>query len=884
MNFAIGIPARRSWALIVLLLAASSLRVALGQQKRIYIAPDDHTDYIWTADEKTYEKAMLGMTSYYLDLVDKTSSNPSNTQARWNFDGSLWMNVWEKNKDKQQVQRLVGRLRDGHFSMPLNYAVSTYGGIPTEAVLRGMYYSGEVERRYGLRFQMADAMENQTLPRGLASLFSGSGAKYSWRGVCACATRMEPSISQTRPHDIYWWTGPDNARVLLKWYSIYSGGPNIGTYLEARATERNINFVDKSPVFRKAYPYDVVGLFGEGGDDLQTANPDFVEVAKEMSTPQREVIVSNEEDFFHDFEKQYGSSLPEVKTSFGNEWDTYSASMAELTSSVRRATEKLRPAEAMATLVSLKQPGFYSKRLEARRDAWSAMGLYWEHDWTADSKVLARSVRADWQKRTALKITSYVDALFGDSIQALGSEIVRHGIAPRYFVFNPLNWQRDDAADLPYAGPEVVHVVDLSSDATVPSQFIDVTDEHGKTSRVLRIWASAIPSEGYKTFEVVAGAGNLAPASVSAHGDILENDDYRVKLDNSGAIASIITKKIGDRELVQEINGRSANDWGSGTGREGAWESGSGKIEPKNAGPVSATLRVTIRDPLPRVVEVTLFRQGDRIDIRDEILGNFKDVKTWAFTFNFTSPDVHHEEVGAINHARLAPEGDYSATYSRLDWLTLNHFASMNGADGVGITLSNADDAFMRLGHSEMVAGVSQLDTVTPQITVLAGGQVDGTSLGIPAQGGEDHFLQRFALQAYRKYNAAASMRFALEHQNPLVAGAITGGHDYPEKEFSLLSTSDPDLLVWVLKPSDQGVRKGIAARFWNMSPAPAEFTVKLNGGIAKAWNTTHLETDLDAASVVADSLHSTAAQWQLRTFRLQPVQALASRSDGGGE
>ena len=103
----------------------------------------------------------------------------------------------------------------------------------------------------------------------------------------------------------------------------------------------------------------------------------------------------------------------------------------------------------------------------------------------------------------------------------------------------------------------------------------------------------------------------------------------------------------------------------------------------------------------------------------------------------------------------------------------------------------------MKLGHSSITDGKSDLDTATPQISVLAGGQVDGPSLGIPAQGGDSHFLQRFALRVQDKFNAASSMRFALEDQNPLVAGRVTGGNAYPETKFSLLSTSNPDALLW---------------------------------------------------------------------------------------
>ena len=39
----------------------------------------------------------------------------------------------------------------------------------------------------------------------------------------------KPPFSE-RPHEIYWYTGLDGQRVLMKWYSL---GLRFGTYLEA---------------------------------------------------------------------------------------------------------------------------------------------------------------------------------------------------------------------------------------------------------------------------------------------------------------------------------------------------------------------------------------------------------------------------------------------------------------------------------------------------------------------------------------------------------------------------------------------------------------------------------------------------------------------------
>src|SRR4051812_13468987 len=175
-----------TWALI-----AAGLTVSAAEPRRIYIANDDHTDFMWTADADTYANVFVEMLDWHLKLADETAGNAPAYRNRFNCDGSYWLWNYEQTKSPEEFGRLIGRIKDGTISAPLNLVVSCYGGQPAEAVLRGMYYAGRLERRHGLRFHMAVAMENQTLPLGLASLFAGAGARYSWRGVCGCATKMD---------------------------------------------------------------------------------------------------------------------------------------------------------------------------------------------------------------------------------------------------------------------------------------------------------------------------------------------------------------------------------------------------------------------------------------------------------------------------------------------------------------------------------------------------------------------------------------------------------------------------------------------------------------------------------------------------------------------
>ncbi|NTU56949.1 MAG: glycoside hydrolase, partial [Anaerolineales bacterium] len=508
--------------------------------KRIYIAPDDHTDLFWTADLPAYEQAFIDMLDYYLDLADRTQNESPEFQSRWNCDGSFWVWVYEKNKSQADFDRLIERIRSGHISMPLNALCICPGGAPAEAVLRGMYYPGKLERRYSLRFPIAYSMENQTLPFGLGALWSGSGATFSWKGICECATQIPDSWD--REHDIYWWVGADGSRLLMKWNSMLTGNQGMGGYAEARYPREVVSYVDSDEAFKARYPYQVIGAFGHGWDDLQTQTDRFVTVAKELSNQNFKVIVSNEIDFAQDFEKTYGNDIPSLSASFGNEWDLDCASLAEVSARIKRAVEKLRTAESLATLVALKQNDFMNGREAARDLAWMNLGLFWEHNFQGAPWENHVPNSIAWHRKITGEIEAYVNSLHDDALGSLGAMIQKSGANERFFVFNPLSWVRTDYVDYEYNGAEPVHVLSVEDEREVPSQFI-VRD--GK--RWLRILAENIPSVGYKVFEVRQGAGQLFSNAINVGGGVIENRFYKVTVDGRGAVTSLVDKTRGNR-------------------------------------------------------------------------------------------------------------------------------------------------------------------------------------------------------------------------------------------------------------------------------------------------------------------------------------------------
>jgi alpha-mannosidase len=826
------------------LAALARAQVAPVDPLRLYIALDDHTDLFWTADDAGYSRAFGEMLDYYLDLADATADQPADFQSRFNCDGAYWLWTYERTRPPQAFDRLIARLRSGHITAPLNALVVCLGGAPLEAVLRGMYYPGALERRYGLRFPVAVAMENQTLPYGLGSLWAGSGARYSWKGICGCDTRAPVG---PRPHPVYWYGGPDGSRILMKWYSI-TDNQHLGGYAEARYPDEIIETLS-AQWFLESYGYRVAGAFGKGWDDFTTLTDEFVQVARTKSDATRRVIVSNQVDFFADFAATYGDALPVVAESYGNDWDLYCAALSEVTAQVKRAVEALRTAEALAAQAALVAPGFMAGREDVRAQAWMALGLYWEHNFgQLGVYPIHGAARVAWQRQLASDVAGYVDALQRDALAALGLRADASG-GEQVRVFNPLSWPRTDAVDLPVDAAEPLHVIDAATGAPVPAQR---AMRDGQP--VLRFLAEGVPALGWKAYTLRPGAPPQDfPDAATVTGGVIESAHTTLTLDGRGAILSLIDRARGGREWVRPYAGLALNDPGG---------TGGGTVSIDSSGPVTVTLRADSEVPLAHTTWITVYAHSPRIDIHNEIMQNFDAVQTWTFSAAVDVPHVWHEEVGAVILARtVSDSGHYADALARYDWLTLNHFAAITGADG-GLLLSNADCCFMKLGDSTPEA----LDTATPQIHVLAGGRVGGDgSAGIPDQGGDDRFTQHFALLPFDRFDPAAAMRAALEHQNPLLA--VYTGDDAPMLDAGpLLTASNERVLVWAIKPAEDV--DALLVRLWNLTDTPQDVRLTLGAGpIVSAVRVTHIETPAASAPLDDGALSIRLRPQQIRSY-----------------
>ncbi len=816
--------------------------------KRLYLGNDTHVDLMYNGTEEEWDKKILDMADFYLKLGEQSKDEADVARrSKWNYDCAYWLYTLERKKDSAYFNRIIDQIKRQQASVPLNFTLPIYGAFTPESILRSFYYGGYLERKFGIDVDIAVCQENATVPLGLASLWAGSGAKYSWKGVCFCATKTKNH--GVRDHEMYYYQGLDDQKVLMKWYSILGNNSELGGYSELLEPTVAVGQMD-TLTNTKRYPFRIAAAFGKGWDNMVNYSFDMVWHLNHRTKPGTKLFISNELDFFKDFENTYGKDLPSETLAYGNEWDILPASLVSVTSGIRRSMEKLRSAEALASYAYLQNPRFMDG-FKSKKDAFLyGLSVISAHGWTLDGPVTRDQFNA-WARVQHKNIASYVDSLQDTSLQVLANNIPDNKAQNRYFIFNSLSWNRDDFVEMPWSGKSNIVVKEAETQKVLNYQIIQKDNQ-----AYLQILAKDIPSLGYKVIEIEATSKKVLinKPIFKLDNQELNTPFYKVKFAKNGVLISIIEKAT-NKEWVKSENGKYFNDLGLGSSHEGTF-----KLE--NVGPLSASLVFESSKPLKNISRITFYSASAKIKIENQILQNFGDPLYWSYSLNLENSIMHHEEIGAMVMVKLKKNGgNYADRMGRFDHLSANHFIKLNNEKSE-MLISNHDALFMKLGKSEP----QFLDEKSGQINLLVGGQIDkDLNLGMMNQGGDSVFHNSFSFIPSRPSNDnAIAMRFALEDQNPLLISKAKGSSGALSQ--SLLSVSDSKVLVWALKPGED---QGLMVRTWNMAEKPSELTINLSPSLNKVQQATHVETPIKELQILNKSFKISPNRQEMQSFLL---------------
>jgi len=468
-------------------------------------------------------------------------------EFRYSMESPVYlMEFLERHPERRE--EIAGYMRDRRFAWGASYVQCLEVHVGPEKLVRQFYYGRGWLRK---NFPGVDSHTYfKTDPPGLTiqmpQILRKAGVKYLLQG------RM--------PFGFYWWQGLDGSVIFT--YGLTA--TPLSDPLDAKSNEGWLKFAQQREYYYqpRELPHDLIYDYWFDYLVPQPELPPYVrnqnEAMQKVATlwnhasssdhqihPPRMTFTSAEE-FFDEF-TQHDLSLTTLSGDWPLNWAYYDEpSHREGLLAGRRAHNCLLTAERIYAALSLSL-GFQDYPQKTFEEAWRA-NCWPDHGWGGNKGVITDAVFvASYQKSSQL-----ADGLLSGAGTKLAAATKPGGESgPSFVVFNPLNWERTDLAEVPFempAGWEGFSVIDEQGE-NVPYEIVDraamragdAPPAAGGTPALRFVFVSrAVPSLGYRTYTLKPAprAAGFTPLS----GDVAENSFFKVTF-GAGGMKSLYDKR-----------------------------------------------------------------------------------------------------------------------------------------------------------------------------------------------------------------------------------------------------------------------------------------------------------------------------------------------------
>ena len=569
------------------------------------------------------------------------------------------------------------------------------------------------------------------------------------------------------------------------------------------------------------------------------------------------VISSRADQMFLDITPAEEARLPR----FTGEMELTNHSAGSLTSQAYqkrwiRKNELLADA-AEKSSIAAEWLGARTYPMQRLNDAWTlVMGSHF-HDLAAGTAT-PRSYEFAWNDDVIAM--NQFSAVLTDATEGVAAALNTSTPGVPVVVFNPLNIEREDLveADVKFPGtePKSVQVMDPNG-REVPAQISE-----GKV-----LFLAKVPSVGYAVYDVRAGSAGATPQShlkVSEH--TLENDDYRVQINDDGDVASMFDKKI-NKELLaaparlaisydNPVQWPAWNmDWDQEQAAPKEFVSGPARIRVIENGPVRVAIEVSRETAGSRFVQTIRLSAGDagkRVEFGNVIDWNTRESNLKA-TFPLSASNeraTYNWDIGTIQRPTAEPKKFEVPSHQ---WVDLT---DMSGKFGATVL-------------TDCKNGSDKPDDHTIRLTLI---RTPGARGGYPDQATQDlgHHEFVYGIAGHADGWRDAQTDWEAERLNaPLIAFEASKHDGALGRTFSLLKVSNPRVRVLAVKKAEDSDE--VIVRLVELDGKPqADVRVTFAGPITAAREVNGQEQQVGPATVNSGALVTSFTAYQPRTFALR--------------
>jgi len=509
-----------------------------AKQFRFHMIGNAHIDPVWLWP---WAEGLSVVHSTFRSALDRMKETPDFTFTA----SSAQFYEWVAETDPKMLEEIRQRVAEGRWALVGGWWIEPDMNIPSgESLVRqGLYGQSVFRRLFGRVAQVGYNPDSfghpATLPQILAS-----------QGMTAYVFMRPQAHEKKLPADLFWWEGPDGARVLA-----YRIPYSYGEWGPVEEPLRRMISKLREPANNLMAFY---GAGDHGGGPTKQGIQSTLEVQKQPGAPT--VLFSTPDRYFSEVSKLAG--LPVVRDDLQHHAVGCYTAMSEIKKNNRLAEISLLTGEKLAALGAV-VAGFDYPRADFTA-AWREVLFQQFHDSLAGTSLPEHYLAARDAHGYALEVAR--QAIYR-ATQKIAWQIPTEDPDSEYLVvFNPHAWDTtlDVEYDLdwelpPVGGSQASGTHSLLEDergTPIAHQWAQGSTTAGDRNRL--VFRGPVPAFGYRQFRMrSAAAAPEPPPRVHASEGVLENEHLRVNFTDDGAIA-ILDKDAGQQVFRAGIGGARA--------------------------------------------------------------------------------------------------------------------------------------------------------------------------------------------------------------------------------------------------------------------------------------------------------------------------------------
>ncbi len=785
----------------------------------VYLLPHSHVDIGYTELQAEVEKKQNQNIETGLRLGRESANYPIGSAFKWNVE-VLWpVENYLRAATPQKRAEFIEAVKSGRVGLDAFYCNILTGLCRPEELLQLMRYATQLSELCGVPIESAMISDVPGYTWSLVAAMAQAGVKY-FSFAPNYFDRMGGTMKewQNRP---FWWKGPDGTSRVLCWcpsrgYAlghIIGDGDALAKFMPSYMEELESGH----------YPYDITHLRWNVHGDNGSPDEKLADVVRDWNLRYAapRLIITTTATAFKEFERRYGSSLPEFSGDYTPYWEDGAASSARETALNRVSADRLSQAQTIWAL-----RGHTPFPAEEFQKAWHQVLLYSEHTWGAHNSISQPDlpfVLDQWRVKQGFALDA--DRISRDLLSRAISGTP--GAATELDVYNTSSWERTGLvtvpADLATSGS---HVADLRG-RTVPSQHLSTGE-----------WvflASKVPAFSRATYRILPGEPKIK-GSVHASGNTLEHPDFKITVNpETGGIQSLYSKLL-KLDLVETGNAAGFNDFFylPGSDLKGLQRNARPVIRIKENGPLVASLVVESSAPGCKSLtrEIRVCQSLDHVELIntiDKLPIRAKEGLHFGFGFNIPGG----KPLVDVGLAAVRPEIDQIPASCK-NWFSAQRWVDISN-DRFGVTWSPVDAPLVQLGGITANLVGSQTDyrvwreKIEPTQTLYSWVMNNHWHTNYRAEQ-DGPVIFRFDIRPHKGTSPQSSAMFGLDRAQPLIA-CRADSRPLPSRSFQIPTGST---IVSTLKPADDGC--GVVLRLYGSSGQPGMIPVKPSSTASKVW------------------------------------------------